>query len=113
MFGWLKRRLVREHRKLLWQNERAANDGEMMFRLRVGGFDDAVDALKLMGAVSRSYLEQGVPAEGLPDSTVEQCLRMNKNLRRFSEVAFEEGPSKFDRRYAPLGGWASYFEQFE
>jgi hypothetical protein len=65
MFGWLKRRLVREHKKLLWQNENAANDDEMMIRLQLRGLDKAATALNLMAAIARTQLREGVPPNGL------------------------------------------------
>ena len=111
MFRWLKRRLINEHRKLLFQNDRASNDSELRLRLRFNGQHDLADRLISIAETATRMSSEGVPTNGLSPDETELGLKLNKELRYLFEMAYSARPSDFDPKYVPLGGWDFYFER--
>ncbi len=111
MFRWLKRRLVREHQKLLWQNEAAATDPELKTRLLFLGRHESADGLDNLSWIATDMLAKGVPPNGLQPEQFEIGFRINRELRALFEIGYEASATQFDPKYAPLGGWDSYHER--
>ena len=113
MFGWLKRRLLREHRKLLWQNQAVATDHELKTRLLFAGRHDLADGFDSLSGVALDMFAKGVPPSGLTDNFFKIGLQINRDFRYLFEVAYNARPSQFDPKYVPLGGWAGYYDRTE
>ncbi len=111
MFGWLKRRVLKEHLKLLWQNDAVSSDPELKTRLLFGGDHELADRLDEIGSEASRMYAGGVPSAGLSNHQFELGISLNRELRRTFEVGYVLGPSKFDPKYTPLGGWEFYYER--
>ena len=111
MFRWLKRRLVKEHQKLLFQNEAAATDPELKTRLLFLGQHEAAMSLDGLSLIAMDMLAKGVPSNGLQPDHCEIGLRINKELRLLFEIGYEANAAQFDPKYTPLGGWDCYNER--
>ena len=111
MFGWFKQRLVREHRKLLRQNELAAIDGEIPIRLLMAGESVQRDAFGELREIALRMFDLGVPAGGLTPDEVELALKINKRFREIFDLAYQRGAHQFDEMYTPLGGWKLYLNR--
>lgn len=111
MFGWLKRRMHQEHRKLAYQNFEAAHDPEMKTLAGLKGewaaYDSYDNACKLS---SEFILRMSEPGGTKPDD-IDAALKLNKELRRIFDAIGRKDRGDFDRVYRPLGGWPDYFEQ--
>jgi hypothetical protein len=108
MFRWLRRRLDREHCKLVYQNFAAAADGELRCYMLFNGEDTVpLDAIALITNEQRHPMRSG---QRLTNEDVDRALLMNKDLRRFHYRNHHPDRADFNRTYAPLGGWQMYFE---
>jgi hypothetical protein len=108
VFGWLRRRLDREHCKLIYQNFAAATDSELRTYMLFNGEDIVpLDAIVLITNEQRHRLRSG---HRLTGKDVDRALLINKDLRRFHDRNHHPDRHAFDRVYAPLGGWEMYFE---
>lgn len=110
MFRWLKRRALREQKTLLWQNELAATDSEAKLRLTVKGEYEIADHLDDLARFATGMREMGVTVGGLSSEDTTHALRVNKELRRIFEIAYDGRPSEFDPKYRPVGGWKFFLE---
>lgn len=111
MFGWLKRKLETQHRKLAYQTFKAATDPEMPFLCLANGgvdfrytFDKAeIVASKLIMDLSKKVK----PSTGI----IGAVFDANKDMRRIYDEFGRKGRGSFDQVYQPLGGWPDYFER--
>ncbi|HMG48754.1 MAG TPA: hypothetical protein VK614_15005 [Allosphingosinicella sp.] len=108
MFRWLRRRLDREHCKLIYQNFAAATDSELRTYMLFNGEDTMpLDAIVLITNEQRHRMRAG---QRLTNEDVDRALTINKDLRRFHDHNHHPDRGGFDQTYAPLGGWKMYFE---
>lgn len=109
MFGWLRRRLEREHAKLVYQNCAAAEDGELKIYVLVnGGTPEHLEEMLFASQDHRAHIRSG---KKLSHKQIEIALELNKNLRRLYDQNARKGRGSFDDVYQPLGGWSGYFER--
>ena len=111
MFNWLKRRMLRAHQKLLWQNEAVATDTELKTRLLFQGRSDLVQGLDSIASVATEMAAIEVPPNGLPQEQCEIGLKINRDLRKLFEIGYQARATQFDPKYTPLGGWDMFYER--
>jgi hypothetical protein len=110
VFGWLKRRLRREHRKLGWQNLRASHDPEMKILAGMYGDWDAFDGYDSARTFSEYFVEQLNGESDLTTDEIDAALKLNRGLRELYDRHGRSGRGGFDTLYRPLQGWAEYFK---
>lgn len=113
MFGWLKRRIVSERRRLAWQNFEAAHDGEMKILCGMYGNWDGFDGYDPARKFAEYFIEKLASGERLSTDDMDAALKLNKGLRRLYDEHGRKGRGTFDAVYQPLLGWTDYFERYE
>ncbi len=99
MFGFLKRAVLKEHMKLVYQNNLAAHF--------IAIFDPE------LANVARSQVESlyifWSPGKEIPNPIAKSVLNTNIRLRRaYDQTAAKYGKS-FDEAFKPIMGWDQYF----
>jgi hypothetical protein len=104
MFSFLRKRVLKEHMKLVTQNHRAL--------AYVGAFLPAV-ANQQYSAFLEEVGAAWQPGEKLSDETLEILLTMNMSLRRAYDAspARSVGMKSFDEQFKPLLGWQEYYSR--
>lgn len=102
MFKWLKRRMVREHAKLLVQNRQAC---EILADGWYAEKDDLRDHLLRKLVIVDGLVAQFDLTVGLEQDVVGYLLDLNKELRRIHEAGPALIGEGFDQAYRPLGGY--------
>jgi hypothetical protein len=110
MFGWLKRRLASEHRKLAYQTFKAATDPEMPFLCFAKGGVDAKSDFESAERIAVSLIL--VTSEGAvpKDELVSDAFRANKDMRLYFDHFGRKERGSFDNLYRPLMDWKDYFK---
>lgn len=110
MFGWLKRRQIKEQLKLLYQNNSAVS-------YLLGYFDEKQDVevsgwlrqvekqLQAVAGATAGGREAGKPEE------LQWLLETNRKLRKLYEGSFGARLASFDKSHSPAQGWHAYFAQ--
>jgi hypothetical protein len=110
VFGWLKRRLAFEHRKLAYQTFKAATDPEMPFLCSAKGGVDASSDFDRAERIAVSLII--VTSEGVVPKAelVSEAFAANKDMRRYFDHFGRKDRGSFDTLYRPLMDWKDYFE---
>lgn len=104
MFSFLRKRILKEHMKLVTQNHRAL--------AYLSAFLPAA-ANQQHTAFLENVNSAWQPGEKLSDDALRLLLAMNKDLRR----AYDASPARgfgmkaFDEQFKPLLGWEEYYSQ--
>ena len=109
VFGWLRRRLVREHVKLLIQNSAACqvlNEGWYANDSEVSNF------LKRRGVIVSGISHDFDRLTGFPGEVANYLLELNKELCRLHGAGPEIAGEGFDNQYEPLGGYKDATNRF-
>ena len=109
MFGWFKRRVVFEHKKLVYLNKVSTIDPEMESRLFDKGLSNEVEFLIGLRDIANEMDHMGVPEDRLPDDLFELGLGVNRNMLDLFKVAYDQPIRKFEKKYRPMDGWKCYF----
>jgi hypothetical protein len=104
MFAFLRKRVLKEHTRLVTQNHRAL--------AYLGVFLPAA-ANQQYSAFLEDVNSAWQPGEKLSDETLEILLTMNMSLRRAYDVspARSVGMKSFDDEFKPFAGWEDYYSQ--
>ena len=113
MFGWLKRKMHREHRKLAYQNFEAAHDPEMKTLAGLNGEWAAFDSYDAARQFSVDFIYRLSGEGGASKEDIAAALDLNKDLRRVFDAIGRKDRGSFDAVYRPLGGWPFYFERHD
>lgn len=105
MFGFLRRRILKDHMKLVAQNYKAL------------AYCQAFLSADEVNSIRQSISDvQGIwsPGERLQDEQVSLMLKVNMDLRRVYDAtpARLAGMKKFDDEFTPLLGWDEYYAQY-
>ena len=108
MFGWLKRRRLKEQRMLLYQNASAAQGGLAGYFSR-----DPVISLWLASVAEENgaFALSVSNGELLPLAALDRLLVINKDLRRLYDTTASRHLESFDKANVPLMGWKWYLSQ--
>lgn len=104
MFDFIKRRILKEHMKLVAQNYSALQYLSAFLPLA---------ASQQYSEVLRDVNRTWRPGERLSDDTLRLMLKVNKELRRAYDAspARAFGMKSFDDEFKPLLGWKDYYSQ--
>ena len=104
MFSFLRKRVLKEHMKLVTQNHRALAYLSVFLPAVLNRQYSAF--LEEVGAAWR-------PGEKLSDDALRLSLEMNADLRRAYDAspARSAGMKSFDEQFKPLLGWQDYYAQ--
>lgn len=109
MFGWLKRRQLNEHKKLLYQNGAATQ--HLMALFDVNGQTTQVltmcEFLEENTRIAQSFDGQTPIAY----DDLAKLLDINRELRKIDHFIYESA-FHFDKTYEPVGGWSHYYDSF-
>lgn len=111
MFRWLKGRLQREHRKLAWQNFKAAHDPEMRTLSGLHGDWDAFDGYDGAKTFAEYFIQQMSAGNDLSTEEIDAALKLNRGLRANFDAYGRQARGTFDMLYAPREGWKDYFKR--
>lgn len=105
MFAFLRKRILKEHMKLVAQNYKAL--------AYVSAFlppDASQRYSEFLGDLNSTWR----PGERLGDDALRVLLKINKDLRRVYDAspARAFGMKSFDDEFKPLLGWEDYYSQY-
>lgn len=103
MFGFLKKKIAREHLKLMYQNAIAVE--------YIQAFDH--ELANSLRAQFNAVNSKWTPGQPLPDDLVDLMLNANKALRRIYDQTPAKYLKSFDQEYQPIMGWKNYYGNFE
>ena len=109
MFGWLRKRLVREHAKLVIQTSTAC---EVLSEGWYANDRDSSEPLKRRGVIVSEIAWKFDKSAGLPGDVVDYLLQLNKELRRLHDAGPALAGEGFDKAYEPLGGYDAGVDRF-
>src|SRR5262245_28955826 len=104
MFGFIQRRVLKEHMKLVAQNDLA------LTYLAAFMLEHIADRFtEIIADVQRTWK----PATKLSDEQFTMLWHMNSALRRTYDLSSARlpGMKPFDKQFQPLLGWDNYYSQ--
>ena len=104
--GWLRRRLRREHQKLLYQNSRAA-EGSL-----AGYFWNNEQELNWLAGIATEVTQasERVGPDGLlANDDFQGQIKANRELRRLYDSTASRHVKSFDEAHTPQGGRKAWY----
>jgi hypothetical protein len=109
LFGWLKRRKIREHAKLVIQTGFAAEVLADGWYSHDSQLSQSIKRRRVVvSEIARNFDQQ----DGLPSEIVEYLLNLNMELRRLHDAGPALAGEGFDRAYEPLLGYKEAIDRF-
>jgi hypothetical protein len=111
MFGWLKRRLEIQHRKLAYQTFKAAIDPEMPFLCLTKGGTDFTHTFNNAETFAAKLIRDIAKGSKPTTEIIGAVFDANKDMRRIYNEFGRKDRGTFDQVYQPLEGWTEYFDR--